>query len=163
MNGVFKDGQSRENLLQGQSKMDNPEKLATQDTQHEDKQNKTTTQYVLDNTIRKQTQIRQNIQPCLDTCIQAIYFLDSLFGDDKEDDLFAPKEKPMPSKIEPKPTVDQSEVSSPPKPTIDQSEVSSAPVVKKPPGAVSMFGGMDPFGASKKIEPQSGKGQLFLF
>ena len=88
---------------------------------------------------------------------------DSLFGDDKEDDLFAPKEKPMPSKIEPKPTVDQSEVSSPPKPTIDQSEVSSAPVVKKPPGAVSMFGGMDPFGASKKIEPQSGKGQLFLF
>ena len=82
----------------------------------------------------------------------------------------------MPSKIEPKPTVDQSEVSSPPKPTvdqsevssppkptIDQSEVSSAPVVKKPPGAVSMFGGMDPFGASKKIEPQSGKGQLFLF
>jgi len=116
-------------------------------------------------------------------------FLDSLFGDDKEDDLFAPKEKPMPPKIEPKPTVDQSEVSSPPKPTvdqsevssppkltvdqsemssppkptIDQSEVSSAPVVKKLPGAVSMFGGMDPFGASKKIEPQSGKGQLFLF
>ena len=35
--------------------MDNPEKLVTQGTQ--DKQNKTTTQYVLDTTIHKQTQI----------------------------------------------------------------------------------------------------------
>jgi len=37
--------------------MDNPEKLATQITQDEEKQNKNTTQYVLDTTIRKQTQI----------------------------------------------------------------------------------------------------------
>jgi len=35
--------------------MDNPEKLATQGTQDEDKQNKNTTQYVLDTTIRTQT------------------------------------------------------------------------------------------------------------
>ena len=41
----------------GQSKMNNPEKLATQGTQDEDKQNKNITQYVLDTTIRKQTQI----------------------------------------------------------------------------------------------------------
>ena len=31
--------------------MDNPEKLATQGTQDEDKQNKNTAQYVLDTTI----------------------------------------------------------------------------------------------------------------
>ena len=37
--------------------MDNSEKLAKLDTQDEDKQNKNTTQYVLDTTIRKQTQI----------------------------------------------------------------------------------------------------------
>ena len=37
--------------------MDNPEKLATQITQDENKQNKNTTQYVLDTTMRKQTQI----------------------------------------------------------------------------------------------------------
>ena len=37
--------------------MDNPEKLATYGTQDEDKQNKNTTQYVLDTNIRKQTQI----------------------------------------------------------------------------------------------------------
>jgi hypothetical protein len=36
---------------------DNPEKLATYDTQDVEKQNKNTTQYVLDTTIRKQTQI----------------------------------------------------------------------------------------------------------
>jgi len=41
----------------GRSKMDNPEKSATQDTQDEEKQNKNNTQYVLDPTIRKQTQI----------------------------------------------------------------------------------------------------------
>ena len=35
--------------------MDNLENLATQGTQDEGKQNKNTTQYVLDNTIRKQT------------------------------------------------------------------------------------------------------------
>jgi len=37
--------------------MDNPEKLATYGTQDEDKQTKNTTQYVLDTTMRKQTQI----------------------------------------------------------------------------------------------------------
>ena len=35
--------------------MTNPEKLATYGTQDEDQQNKNTTQYVLDTTIRKQT------------------------------------------------------------------------------------------------------------
>jgi len=35
--------------------MDNPEKPATSDTQYQDKQNKYTTQYVLDTTICKQT------------------------------------------------------------------------------------------------------------
>jgi hypothetical protein len=44
-------------ILKGQSKMDNPEKLATQGTQNKEKQNKNTSQYVLDTTIRKQTQI----------------------------------------------------------------------------------------------------------
>jgi hypothetical protein len=38
--------------------MDNSEKLATLGTQAEDKQNKITTQYMLDITIRKQTQIK---------------------------------------------------------------------------------------------------------
>ena len=37
--------------------MDNTDKLATQGTQDEDKQNKNTTQYVLDTTMRTQTQI----------------------------------------------------------------------------------------------------------
>ena len=37
--------------------MDTPEKLATWDTQDEEKRDKNTTQYVLDTTIRKQTQI----------------------------------------------------------------------------------------------------------
>ena len=37
--------------------MDNPDKLETQGTQDEDKHNKNTTQYVLDTTTRKQTQI----------------------------------------------------------------------------------------------------------
>jgi hypothetical protein len=37
--------------------MDNPEKLATSGTQDEEKQNKNTTQYVMDTTIHKQTQI----------------------------------------------------------------------------------------------------------
>ena len=37
--------------------MDNPEKLATWDTQDEEKENKNTTQYVLDTIMRKQTQI----------------------------------------------------------------------------------------------------------
>ena len=42
---------------EGAIKMDNPEKLPTYGTQDEDKQSKNTTQYVLDTTIRKQTQI----------------------------------------------------------------------------------------------------------
>jgi hypothetical protein len=37
--------------------MDNPEKLATYDRQDAEKQSKNTTQYVLDTTIGKQTQI----------------------------------------------------------------------------------------------------------
>jgi hypothetical protein len=37
--------------------MDNPEKLATYGTQDEEKQNKNTTQQVLDTTIRTETQI----------------------------------------------------------------------------------------------------------
>jgi hypothetical protein len=37
--------------------MDNPEKLATYGTHDEEKQNKNTTQYVLDTTVRKQTHI----------------------------------------------------------------------------------------------------------
>ena len=37
--------------------MDNPEKLVTLGTQAEDKQNKNTTQYVLDTTIGKHTHI----------------------------------------------------------------------------------------------------------
>jgi hypothetical protein len=41
----------------GQSQMDNPEKLLTQGTQDEEIQNLNTTQYMLDITIRKQTQI----------------------------------------------------------------------------------------------------------
>ena len=40
-----------------QSKMDNPEKLATYGTQDEEKRNKDTTQYVLDTTMGNQTQI----------------------------------------------------------------------------------------------------------
>ena len=39
--------------------MDNPEKLATQGTQEEEKQSKNTTQYALDTTMRKQTQTTQ--------------------------------------------------------------------------------------------------------
>jgi hypothetical protein len=37
--------------------MENAEKLATRGTQDDEKQNKNTTQYVLDTIIRKQTQI----------------------------------------------------------------------------------------------------------
>jgi hypothetical protein len=50
--------------------MDNPETLATYGAQNEDKQNKNTTQYVLDTSIRKQTQITFTFQfhksdPCI--------------------------------------------------------------------------------------------------
>ena len=37
--------------------MDIPEKLTTQDTQHKEQQNKNTIRYVVDTTIRKQTQV----------------------------------------------------------------------------------------------------------
>ena len=37
--------------------MDNPEKMTTQGTQDEENQNKNTTKYVLDITMREQTQI----------------------------------------------------------------------------------------------------------
>ena len=43
----------RQRIPKGQSKKDNAEKLATQDTQDEGKQNKDTTQYVLNTTTRK--------------------------------------------------------------------------------------------------------------
>ena len=39
--------------------MENPEKLATQDTQDEENINKSTTQHVLDTTTRKQIQTTQ--------------------------------------------------------------------------------------------------------
>ena len=39
-------------MSKGQSKMDNPEKLATQGTYDEEKRNKNTTQYAPDTTIR---------------------------------------------------------------------------------------------------------------
>ena len=50
-------GNKRQRIQKGQSKMDNQEKLATQGTQDEEKQNKNTTQYVLDTTIRQQAYI----------------------------------------------------------------------------------------------------------
>jgi len=46
----------RYRIPKGQSKLNNPEKLATYGTQDEEKQTKNITQYVLDTTIRKQTQ-----------------------------------------------------------------------------------------------------------
>ena len=48
---------TRQRIPQEQSKMDNPDKLATQGTKDEDKQHKNTTEYVLDTTLRIQTQI----------------------------------------------------------------------------------------------------------
>ena len=47
----------RQRISMGQSQMDNPEKLATQGAQDDEKQKKNTTQYALDITVRKQTQI----------------------------------------------------------------------------------------------------------
>ncbi len=47
----------RQRIPKGQSNNDNPEKLATQGTQDKEKQNKDTTQYVLDTTIHKQNEI----------------------------------------------------------------------------------------------------------
>ena len=44
----------RQRIPKGQSKKNNPEKLATQGKQDEEIQNKNTTQYVLDTTIHKQ-------------------------------------------------------------------------------------------------------------
>ena len=45
-------------IPKGQSQMDNPGKMTTLGTQDEEKQNKNTTQYVLNTTIRKKTQIK---------------------------------------------------------------------------------------------------------
>jgi hypothetical protein len=46
---------------EGQSKLNNPEKLATQGTQDKEKQSKNTTQYVLNTTIHKsQDEDKQN-------------------------------------------------------------------------------------------------------
>ena len=44
-------------MSKGQSQINNLEKLATYGTQDEDKQSQNTTQYVLDTTMRKQTQV----------------------------------------------------------------------------------------------------------
>ena len=46
----------RSRIPKRQQKRDNPEKLSTLGTQDEDKQNKNTTQYVLDTTLCKQIQ-----------------------------------------------------------------------------------------------------------
>ena len=45
----------------GNQKMDSPEKLATQGTQDEEKQNKSTTQYVLDTTMHKKKNNNRNL------------------------------------------------------------------------------------------------------
>ena len=48
----------RQRTPKGQSKKDNPEKLATQGTiDEEEEENNNTTRYVLNTTMRKQTQI----------------------------------------------------------------------------------------------------------
>ena len=52
--------------------MDNPEKLATQVTLDKEKQNKNTTQYVLDTTICKQTQRLFNKQIMMTCSVQTI-------------------------------------------------------------------------------------------
>ena len=56
----------RQRIPMRQSKKANPEKLATQGTQDEEKQNKNTTQYVLDITMGKYTYKKtqtQNLYP----------------------------------------------------------------------------------------------------
>ncbi|XP_052085774.1 WASH complex subunit 2-like isoform X2 [Mytilus californianus] len=75
---------------------------------------------------------------------------DSLFDDDNEDDLFAPKEKKVPAKQETKPDVLSAASKMDSKPVENKPEELPVPVKKKPPGAVSMFGGADLFGANKK-------------
>ena len=55
--GTPDEDNKRQRIPKGQYKMNNPEKLAIQGTQDKDKQNKNTTQYVLNTTIRKQIQI----------------------------------------------------------------------------------------------------------
>ena len=47
----------RQRLPKGQSEKDNPENLVTLGTQDEEKQKKNTTQYVLDTSLRKHTQL----------------------------------------------------------------------------------------------------------
>ena len=48
--GQYTENNKRQRIPKGQSKMDIPEKLATPVRQDEEKQNKNTTQYVLDTT-----------------------------------------------------------------------------------------------------------------
>ena len=48
---IYGVGNKHKRIPKGQSKMDNPEKLATEGTQDEEKHNKNTTQYVLNTTI----------------------------------------------------------------------------------------------------------------
>ena len=52
--GINNNKKKRQRIPQEQSKMENPEKLSTLCIQDEEKQNKNTTQYVLDTTLRKQ-------------------------------------------------------------------------------------------------------------
>ena len=47
----------RQKIQKGQSKKDNTKKLAKQGTQGDGKENKNTTQYVLDTTMHKQIQL----------------------------------------------------------------------------------------------------------
>ena len=49
----------RQRIPKGQSQKDNPEKPATYGTQDEEKQNKNTTQYVLDTTVRKKNNVNK--------------------------------------------------------------------------------------------------------
>ena len=54
---TVEDSNKRQEIPKGQSTMDKPEKLPTQGIQDEDKQSKNAAQYVLNTTLRKQTQI----------------------------------------------------------------------------------------------------------
>jgi len=62
---------------EGAIKMENPDKLETQGTQYEDKQNKTTTQYVLDTTQTNTNRLcfgrnKCDISICFHFCIAKI-------------------------------------------------------------------------------------------
>ena len=60
-------------ISKGQSQMDNQEKMATQVTQDEENQNKNTTQYMFDTTMRKQTQIYSDIIFVIPICFLQLY------------------------------------------------------------------------------------------